>query len=126
MRPGKTAGKGKNCSDYTAPAQKMGPHVAPLGLQFYTGSQFPAEYKNKLFVALHGSWNRTIPNGYKIMIATIGADSKVVKYEPFAEGWLQKDKKVLGRPTDIEIAKDGSLLVSDDKNGVIYRIAYKK
>ena len=119
-------GKGKNCSDYTAPAQKMGPHVAPLGLQFYTGSQFPAEYKNKLFVALHGSWNRTIPNGYKIMIATIGADSKVVKYEPFAEGWLQKDKKVLGRPTAIEIAKDGSLLVSDDKNGVIYKIAYKK
>jgi len=119
-------GKGKNCNDYTAPAQKMGPHVAPLGLQFYTGPQFPAEYKNKLFVALHGSWNRTTPIGYKIMIATIGAGSKVVKYEPFAEGWLQKDKKVLGRPTDIEIAKDGSMLISDDKNGAIYRISYSK
>jgi len=118
-------GKGKNCSDYTAPAQKMGPHVAPLGLRFYNGSQFPADYKNRMFIAQHGSWNRTIPDGYRVMMATINKD-KVVKYEPFAEGWLQNNKKVIGRPVDIEIAKDGSLLISDDQQGAIYKVTYKK
>ena len=117
-------GKGKNCSDYTPPAQKMGPHVAPLGLRFYTGTQFPAEYKNKLFIAQHGSWNRTTPIGYRVMLATIDKN-KVVKYEPFAEGWLQDNKKVLGRPVDIEVANDGALLISDDQQGVIYRVTYK-
>ena len=118
-------GKGKNCNDYTPPAQKMGPHVAPLGLRFYTGKQFPAEYKDKLFIAQHGSWNRTIPIGYRVMMVTVNKN-KVVKYEPFAEGWLQDNKKVIGRPVDIEMAGDGSLLISDDKQGVIYRVTYKK
>ena len=118
-------GKGKNCNDYTPPAQKMGPHVAPLGLRFYTGSQFPAGYKDKLFIAQHGSWNRTTPIGYRVMMVTVNKN-KVVKYEPFAEGWLQDNKKVIGRPVDIEIAGDGSLLISDDKQGVIYRVSYSK
>jgi glucose/arabinose dehydrogenase len=118
-------GKGKKCSDYIAPAQKMGPHVAPLGLRFYTASQFPAAYKNRLFIAQHGSWNRTTPIGYRVMMATVNKD-KVEKYEPFAEGWLQDNKNVIGRPVDIEITKDGSLLISDDKQGAIYRVTYKK
>jgi glucose/arabinose dehydrogenase len=117
-------GKGKKCSDYTPPVQFLGPHVAPLGMRFYTGSMFPAEYKNKIFIAQHGSWNRSVPIGYRVMLATLEGN-KVVKYEPFAIGWLQ-GSNVLGRPVDIEIAADGAVLVSDDKNGLIYRITYKK
>ncbi len=117
-------GKGKKASDYVAPAEKMGPHVAPLGMRFYTGNQFPAEYRNKIFIALHGSWNRTIPDGYRVMVATLDGN-KVVKYEPFANGWLQNQRQVIGRPVDVEVAPDGSLLVSDDKNGAIYRISYR-
>ena len=117
-------GKGKKASDYVAPAEKMGPHVAPLGMRFYTGNQFPAEYRNKIFIALHGSWNRKIPDGYRVMMATLDGN-KVVKYEPFANGWLQNQRDVIGRPVDVEVAADGSLLVSDDKNGAIYRISYK-
>ena len=118
-------GKGKKCSDYTAPAEKMGPHVAPLGLRFYEGSEFPAEYKGRLIIAQHGSWNRKIPFGYRVMMATT-SNGKVTKYEPFAEGWLQNDKDVIGRPVDIELLKDGSMLISDDKQGAIYRVTYKK
>ena len=117
-------GKGKKASDYVAPAEKMGPHVAPLGMRFYTGNQFPAEYRNKIFIALHGSWNRTIPDGYRVMVATLDGN-KVVKYEAFANGWLQNQRHVIGRPVDVEVAPDGALLVSDDKNGAIYRITYK-
>jgi len=116
-------GKGKNCNEYTPPAQLLGPHVAPLGMRFYTGSLFPVEFKNKIFIAQHGSWNRSVPIGYRVMMATLEGN-KVVKYEPFASGWLQ-GTNVLGRPVDIEVAPDGALLVSDDKNGLIYRIAYK-
>lgn len=118
-------GKGKKCSDYTAPAQKMGPHVAPLGIRFYEGSEFPSEYKGRLFIAQHGSWNRTTPIGYRVMMATT-SNGKVTKYEPFAEGWLQDNKKVIGRPVDIEWMKDGSMLISDDQQGAIYRVTYKK
>lgn len=117
-------GKGKKCEDYTGPAQMMGPHVAPLGMRFYTGSMFPAEYKNRIIVALHGSWNRSKKSGYKVMMATLEGN-KVVKYEPFAEGWLQGED-VTGRPVDVQQAPDGALLVSDDKNGAIYRISYQQ
>ena len=116
-------GKGHKCEDYTAPAQLMGPHVAPLGMRFYTGNMFPAEYKNRIFIAQHGSWNRSIPIGYRVMMATLEGN-KVVKYEPFATGWLQ-GTKVLGRPADVIVAEDGALLVSDDEKGLIYRITYK-
>lgn len=115
-------GKGKKCEDYTAPAQLMGPHVAPLGMRFYTGSMFPAEYQKKIFVALHGSWNRSKKNGYKVMMVTLDGN-KVTKYEPFAEGWLENEN-VSGRPNDVEVAPDGALLISDDKSGVIYRVSY--
>ena len=117
-------GKGHKCEDYTAPAQLMGPHVAPLGMRFYTGSMFPAEYKNRIFIAQHGSWNRSAPIGYRVMMATVEG-GKIVKYEPFADGFLQ-GTEVLGRPVDVEIAKDGALLVSDDEKGLIYRITYNK
>ncbi len=116
-------GKEGDCAKYTAPAQKLGPHVAPLGIEFYTGNMFPATYKNQLFIAEHGSWNRTTPIGYRIMLVKLDGN-KTVSYEPFAEGWLQGGKS-WGRPVDIELLPDGSMLVSDDQAGVVYRISYK-
>lgn len=118
-------GKGKNIADFTPPALKVGPHVAPLGLRFYTGSMFPATYKNKIFICEHGSWNRSKKAGYKVGVATIEGN-KVVDYKPFAEGFLQPGDKVNGRPVDCIVAEDGSLLVSDDYASVIYRITYTK
>jgi glucose/arabinose dehydrogenase len=110
--------------DFIPPAQELGPHVASLGMRFYTGKMFPAEYKNQIFIAEHGSWNRSEPIGYRLTMVRL-ADSKVQRYEVFADGWLQKNR-VLGRPVDIEIMPDGSLLVSDDYGDRIYRITYKK
>ena len=115
----------KPCSDFTAPAQRMGAHVAPLGLKFYNGKQFPDTYKNVLFVAEHGSWNRSKKSGYKISMLKINGN-KASSYESFATGWLDDaSQKVSGRPVDILLLPDGSMLVSDDKRGVIYRISYK-
>ncbi len=116
-------GKKRSCADFTPPVQKLGPHVAPLGLKFYTGSQFPEEYKNRIFIAEHGSWNRSIPVGYRITMVTLKGD-KPVEYTPFAEGWLQGDTP-WGRPVDLVQLPDGSLLVSDDLADVIYRIYYE-
>ncbi len=104
------------------PAMELGPHVAALGMRFYTGNMFPAEYKNQIFIAEHGSWNRSVPIGYRITLVRI-KNNKAVSYEVFAEGWLQGGE-AWGRPVDVLILPDGSLLVSDDKAGVIYRIAY--
>jgi glucose/arabinose dehydrogenase len=118
-------GKGKNCADYTAPAQKMGPHVAALGIRFYNGNMFPPEYRNQIFIAQHGSWNRTKPIGYRIMTAKLDKN-KVVQYSVFASGWLGSDGKVSGRPVDVQVAPDGALLASDDNKGVVYRITYSK
>ena len=118
-------GKDKNMADFTAPALKVGPHVAPLGLRFYTGNMFPSTYKNKIFICEHGSWNRSKKAGYKVGVATIEGN-KVVDYKPFAEGFLQPGDKVNGRPVDCIVAEDGSLLVSDDYASVIYRITYTK
>jgi glucose/arabinose dehydrogenase len=121
-------GKGKSCADYVAPAQKLGSHVAPLGLTFYTGSMFPPEFRKQLFIAQHGSWNRTAGAGhvgYRIMVARLEGN-KVVRYEPFAEGWLENGKQAWGRPVDILELPDGSLLVSDDRSHTIYRISYGK
>jgi glucose/arabinose dehydrogenase len=117
-------GKGKNCTDYTAPVQTLGPHVAALGMRFYTASAFPAEYRNAIFIAQHGSWNRSAAIGYKVVVATLNENGNAAKAIPFAEGWLQADGKVLGRPVDIQVMNDGTLLVSDDFNGAIYKIAY--
>jgi len=110
--------------DFVPPAQELGPHVASLGMRFYTGKMFPAEYRNQIFIAEHGSWNRSEPIGYRLTMVRL-ADSKVQRYEVFAHGWLQKNQ-ILGRPVDIEIMPDGSLLVSDDHGDRIYRITYKK
>ncbi|MCY7421854.1 MAG: sorbosone dehydrogenase family protein [Chitinophagaceae bacterium] len=117
-------GKGKSCADYTPPAKALGPHIAPLGMRFYTGNSFSSEYKNKIFIAEHGSWNRSTPIGYQVSMVTLNGD-KVTDYKPFITGWLQKDGKVTGRPVDVIVAKDGSLLISDDYAGVIYRVSYK-
>lgn len=119
-------GEKRPCSEFTPPAQILEAHVAPLGMEFYTGNQFPAEYKNQIIVAEHGSWNREKKSGYRLMLARL-KDNKVVSYTPFAEGWLDHDsQETWGRPVDIEPLPDGSLLVSDDYADVIYRISYAK
>lgn len=118
-------GGGKNCADYTPPARGLGPHVAPLGMHFYTGNSFPSEYTNQIFIAEHGSWNRSKPIGYEVTLAKLSGN-KVVDYIPFATGFLQPDGKVYGRPVDIEVAPDGALFVSDDYAGAVYKITYKR
>jgi glucose/arabinose dehydrogenase len=118
-------GKGSPCANYTPPVQKLGPHVAALGMRFYTGNMFPADYKNRIFIAEHGSWNRSTPIGYQVMTVTLDGN-KAVKYEPFATGWLQSNSELVGRPVDVIVAADGALLISEDKNGVIYRVTYGK
>jgi glucose/arabinose dehydrogenase len=118
-------GKLKGCSAAVAPALKLGPHVAPLGIRFYKAGQFPATYANTAFIAQHGSWNRSVPIGYRIMQVKLDGD-KVLGYEPFLTGWLKADGKVTGRPVDLQWDSDGSMLVSDDQEGAIYRISYKK
>lgn len=115
---------GEPCSKFTAPAMNLGPHVAAIGMRFYTGSMFPAEFKNQIFIAEHGSWNRRTPIGYRISVVRLDGN-KAVRYEPFAEGWLQ-GSRAWGRPADVLVMPDGSLLVSDDEAGAIYRITYKK
>ena len=119
-------GQGRSCSEFDPPELKLGPHVAALGMRFYTGRQFPAEYRNNIFIANHGSWNRTKKVGYNVTRVVLDGDGKVVKYEPFATGWLDANEKFWGRPADVQLAPDGSLLVSDDVAGAIFRIAYKK
>lgn len=114
----------KPCSAFTPPVAKLGPHVAALGLRFYTGEQFPAEYRNNLFIAEHGSWNRTQKIGYRVARVELNEDGTLKRQSIFAEGWLGKDGEVHGRPADVLVAPDGSLLVSDDQNGAIYRIRY--
>ncbi|MDD4906226.1 MAG: sorbosone dehydrogenase family protein [Methylobacter tundripaludum] len=117
-------GADKKCRQFTAPVWKFKAHIAPLGLRFYRGKQFSVEYKNQLFVAEHGSWNRSEPQGYRVVSVKF-KQGKPVSEQVFIDGWLTKDGKVLGRPVDILEMPDGSLLISDDKLGVIYRVEYK-
>lgn len=117
-------GSRRACSEFTPPVAKLGPHVAAIGMKFYTGSMLPKEYANTIFIAEHGSWNRSEPIGYRVMTVHLDAGGKAV-YQPFAEGWL-KDGKAWGRPVDVLQLKDGSLLVSDDFANCIYRITYDK
>jgi glucose/arabinose dehydrogenase len=117
-------GAGVDISQFTKPVQELGPHVAALGMRFYTGSMFPNEYKNQIFIAEHGSWNRSEKIGYRIMLVRLNGNT-AKSYEPFAEGWL-KGESVSGRPVDVQQMPDGSLLISDDYAGVIYRITYEK
>lgn len=113
------------CNEFTAPAEPLGPHVAPLGLKFYTGDMFPSQYRNNLLIAEHGSWNRSKRIGYRVSLVTVDDNTKATSYTPFAYGWLDDEtQKVWGRPVDVVLLPDGSVLVSDDQAGVIYRIAY--
>ena len=117
-------GRDKACTDFTPPAAELGPHVAALGMRFYTGTMFPPEYRGRIFIAEHGSWNRTTPIGYRVTTARLDGD-RVVGYEPFATGWLGDNGQIAGRPVDVLVMPDGALLVSDDHAGAIYRIAYR-
>jgi glucose/arabinose dehydrogenase len=118
-------GKGHACGDFTPPALKLGAHVAALGMRFYTGTQFPAPYRNSIFIAEHGSWNRSRKDGYRIVNVRVDG-TRVQSSSIFASGWLQADQKVRGRPVDVLVMGDGALLVSDDLAGVVYRISYIK
>jgi glucose/arabinose dehydrogenase len=118
-------GWGKNCKDYTPPVGLMGPHVAALGMRFYTGKMFPKAYKNAIFIARHGSWNKSQKQGGDVVVVKLNKDGTVKSMEPFMTGFLE-DNKYVGRPVDVMVAKDGSLLVSDDWNGAVYRITYGK
>ncbi|MGB5477356.1 MAG: sorbosone dehydrogenase family protein, partial [Thermoanaerobaculia bacterium] len=116
-------GERRECRETVPPAAKLGPHVAALGMRFYSGESFPDEYRHQIFIAEHGSWNRSTPIGYRITLARLEGN-KVTSYEVFAEGWLQGDD-AWGRPVDLHVAPDGSLLVSDDRAGAVYRIAFR-
>ena len=121
-------GKGRACKEFDAPAAKLGAHIAPLGVRFYTGKMFPAEYQNNIFIAMHGSWNRSNKQGYNVMRATVD-DKGAIKLTPFLDGFLtdpKADPPMWGRPVDVLVLRDGSMLVSDDYNGIIYRISYGK
>lgn len=115
-------GTDQSCAQFTAPAMALGAHVAPLGMRFYTGRMFPKEYQQQIFIAEHGSWNSSRKVGYRITLVRLKGN-QVVDYTPFARGWLVGET-TWGRPVDVEIMHDGSMLVSDDYNGAIYRISY--
>ena len=114
-------GKGKNAEDYVRPRYKIQAHSAALGISFYTGQQFPDQYRNALFIAEHGSWNRTEKVGYRVSVLRWEAGQKV--YEPFISGWLNGDTS-WGRPNDVLVSPEGDLLISDDQAGAIYRVSY--
>jgi glucose/arabinose dehydrogenase len=107
---------------FTPPEMELGPHVASLGMRFYTGRMFPERYRNRIFIAEHGSWNRSSPLGYRITMVALSGN-RAESYEIFADGWL-KNSRAWGRPVDIQVMPDGAMLVSDDKAGAIYRIFY--
>ena len=115
-------GNQRRCDEFVAPVQELGPHVAALGMRFYTGDMFPEEYRNQIFIAEHGSWNRSSKIGYRVTLVRLNGN-RAVSYEPFAKGWLQGESN-WGRPVDVLVMPDGSLLVSDDQAGLIYRISY--
>jgi glucose/arabinose dehydrogenase len=118
-------GWGRSCSEFTPPVGLLGPHSASLGMRFYTGNMFPKSYKNAIFVARHGSWNRSKKFGGDVVVVKLNKDGKVQSTEPFITGFLENNSYV-GRPVDVLQMKDGSLLVSDDYNGAVYRITYGK
>ncbi len=122
-------GKGRSCKEFDTPVAKLGPHIAPLGMRFYTGTMFPAEYRNNIFIAMHGSWNKTSKIGYNVTRVVLNDKGGIAKMEPFLEGFLtdpKADPPMWGRPVDVLVMRDGAMLVSDDYNGIIYRVSYKK
>jgi glucose/arabinose dehydrogenase len=118
-------GWGHSCSEFVAPVGLMGPHAAALGMRFYTGSMFPKSYRGAIIVARHGSWNRTNKFGGDVAVVHLDKEGKVKDIEPLVTGFLQ-DNKYIGRPDDVMLMKDGSILISDDWNGAVYRVSYGK
>lgn len=119
-------GKNKKVEDYTPPTQKLGPHVAALGMRFYTGDMFPKIYQKQIFIAKHGSWNRSKKSGYNISWVKLNG-AKAEEHQVFAEGWLDEEsQEVWGRPVDVLVMPDGAMLVSDDLANMVYRISYQK
>ncbi len=117
---------GHKCSEFTPPVLNLGAHVAPLGMKFYTGKMFPASYKDNIFIAEHGSWDRHVYQGARIVRVIVDPKGKHVKQEVFASGWLKGKQDFHGRPADVIVAPDGSLLIADDWANAIYRISYGK
>ena len=121
-------GKQRACSEFTAPAVKLDAHVAAIGMRFYAGTQFPPAYRGNAFIAEHGSWNRTRKSGYQVVRVAVDAEGRAGPPEPFVQGWLQVDasgrETVWGRPADVLPLPDGTLLISDDFAGAIYRVRY--
>jgi glucose/arabinose dehydrogenase len=117
---------GHKCSEFTPPVLNLGAHVAPLGMKFYTGNQFPREYRNNILIAEHGSWNRHKYQGARIVRVITDPKGRTARQEVFASGWINGDQSYTGRPADIVLAPDGSILVADDWAGAIYRISYGK
>ncbi|MFQ6672095.1 MAG: PQQ-dependent sugar dehydrogenase [Candidatus Tectimicrobiota bacterium] len=115
-------GTQRRCEDFTPPAMELGPHVASLGMRFYTGTMFLEPYRGQILIAEHGSWNRTVPIGYRVTLVRV-KHNRAVAYDVFADGWLQSGG-AWGRPVDLLVMPDGALLVSDDQAGAIYRIRY--
>jgi glucose/arabinose dehydrogenase len=119
-------GKKKSCDKFVKPLAKLGPHTAPLGMEFYNGATFPAQFHKQIFIARHGSWNRSKKSGYDVVCAYLKADGKLDRVEPFITGWLDMVKdEAWGRPVDFETLPDGSLLISDDYADCIYRVYFK-
>jgi glucose/arabinose dehydrogenase len=121
-------GEERPCANFSRPALGLGPHVAALGMRFYTGDMFPERYRNQIFIAEHGSWNRSPAaghTGYRLMVVRLNGN-RAVDYEVFAEGWLRDDNTAWGRPVDVLVMPDGALLLADDRAGVIYRISYSR
>ncbi|HEY3073531.1 MAG TPA: PQQ-dependent sugar dehydrogenase [Burkholderiales bacterium] len=122
-------GKHRSCKEFDPPALKLGAHMAPIGMRFYSGKMFPAEYQNNIFIAMRGSWNRTIKQGYNVTRVIVDENGKATKMVPFLTGFLVNEKSdppMWGRPNDVMVMRDGSMLVSDDQNGIIYRVSYGK
>lgn len=118
-------GEGRSCDEFEPPVQLLGPHVAALGMRFYTGDMFPEQYRGAIIMAEHGSWNRTKPIGYRVMVVPL-AGNQPQGYFPLVEGFLDEDSgEAWGRPVDVEVLGDGSLLVSDDEHGALYRVTYE-
>lgn len=122
--PDPELGRGRSCAEFAAPALELGAHVAALGMRFYRGSMFPPEYRGSIFVAEHGSWNRSRKVGYRVIQVRV-ENGRPVSSRPFAQGWLRGQQE-WGRPVDVQEMPDGSLLVSDDEGGAVYRITYRK
>jgi len=118
-------GEGRTCAEFVPPVQQLGPHVAALGMRFYTGSMFPEQYRRAVIIAEHGSWDRSDPIGYRVMVVQLNGNEPV-GYRSLVEGFLDEESgEAWGRPVDVAVLADGSLLISDDEGGAIYRLTYE-